>query len=211
MTFIIQGINGSEVMPLGQLFKPEGVAKVEASTAIHPLNEKEHHGAADKKHAQQAAVDEAYRTVNELPQVETALFAEQIMSSPVVTIIPEMTLNEAVKLFQKSQFRHLPVVSTADRLVGMISDRDILHYVGGLGENYQPLPRHNLNGHVESIMKTPVLTASQDTDVRHIARLFVSQHVGAMPIVSDGRVRGIITRNDILQAVMSNFLLELWA
>jgi len=86
-----------------------------------------------------------------------------------------------------------------------------LHYVGGLGENYQPLPRHNLNEHVEATMKTPVLTASQDTDVRHIARLFVSQRVGAMPIVSDGQVKGIITRNDILQAVMSNFLLELWA
>jgi len=210
MTFIIQGINGSEVMPMGKLFKPEGVAKVEASAAVHPIDEKEQHEAA-KKYAQQAEVDEAYRTVDELPQVETALFSEQIMSSPVVTVTAEMTINEAVRLFQKSQFRHLPVVSETGRLVGMVSDRDILHYVSGLGENYQPLIPHNLNGHVEQIMKTPVLTASQDTDVRHIARLFVSQHVGAMPIIREGELTGIITRNDILEAVMSNFLIELWA
>ena len=210
MTFIIQGINGSEVMPMGKLFKPEGVAKVEASAAVHPIDEKEQHEAA-KKYAQQAEVDEAYRTVDELPQVETALFSEQIMSSPVVTVTAEMTINEAVRLFQKRQFRHLPVVSETGRLVGMVSDRDILHYVSGLGENYQPLIPHNLNGHVEQIMKTPVLTASQDTDVRHIARLFISQHVGAMPIIREGELTGIITRNDILEAVMSNFLIELWA
>ena len=138
------------------------------------------------------------------------MFVRDCMSSPVVTVTPEMTLNEAVRLFQKSQFRHLPVISETGMLVGMVSDRDVLHYVSGLGEDYQPTVPHNLNDHVERVMKTPVLTASQDTDVRHIARLFVSQHVGAMPIVREGALKGIITRNDILKAVMSNFIVELW-
>ncbi len=210
MTFIIQGINGSEVLPLGKLFKPEGIAKIEASAVVHPIDEKEKHGPA-RQYSQQAVVDEAYRTVNDLRQPETTLSAEQIMSSPVVTVTPEMTINDVVRLFQKSRFRHLPVVSEAESLVGMISDRDILHYAAGLGDNFQPLAAHRLNGHIEPVMKTPVLTASQDTDVRHIARLFVSQRVGAMPIVNAGRVVGIITRNDILEAVMSNFIFELWA
>jgi len=210
MTFIIQGINGSEVMPLGKLFKPEGVTKVEATAAVHPIGENEHNEAA-KKRGQQAAVDVAYRSVDQLPQVDSALFSAQIMSSPLITVTPDMTIDEAARLFQKSQFRHLPVVSEMGRLVGMVSDRDILHYVGGIGESYRPVVPHKLNDSVELIMNTPVLTASLDTDVRHIARLFVFQRVGAMPIVNEGKLMGIITRSDILEAVMSNFLLELWA
>jgi len=210
MTFIIQGINGIEVQPVGKLFKPTGVAKIEELTAAHPVDEKEHHAAAGK-HGQQAAVERAYRTVDELPQPNTVLFAERIMSSPVLTLTAEMTIDEALPLFQKKQFRHLPVVSSEGALVGIFSDRDILRYVGGLTENYQPRIQHKLNERVEQLMKTPVLTASHDTDVRYIARLFVDQRVGAMPIVREGTLVGIITRSDILKAVMSNFVLELWA
>jgi acetoin utilization protein AcuB len=209
MTFIIQGLTGHEVMPLEKLFKPVGVTKTEAIVAEHPIDEKEHHDA--EKHVQQAVVEQAYRTVDQLPQVDAVLFAERIMSSPVVTLTPQATLEQALTLFQKSQFRHIPVVSAARRLVGILSDRDILRDVGGFKENYQPQVPHKLNDRVELLMKTPVLTASQDTDVRHIARLFVAQHVGAMPIVREGELIGIITRNDILKAVMSNFVLELWA
>jgi len=60
-------------------------------------------------------------------------------------------------------------------------------------------------------MKFPVLTASRDTDVRYIARLFVEQRVGALPIVSDGELQGIIAHGDVLSAVMRHFVLELWA
>jgi len=46
-------------------------------------------------------------------------------------------------------------------------------------------------------MKTHLLTASADTDVCYIARLFVEQHIGAMLIVKEGYLVGIITRNDV--------------
>ncbi|MFV2031347.1 MAG: CBS domain-containing protein [Gammaproteobacteria bacterium] len=60
-------------------------------------------------------------------------------------------------------------------------------------------------------MKSPVLTASEDTDVRYIARLFVEQRIGALPIVADGELKGIVTRSDVLSAVMRHFVLQLWA
>lgn len=210
MTFIIQGLNGShEIMPLEKLFKPGGVAKTEAISASRPIDEEEHHDTG--KEGRQAGVEQAYRTVSELPQVGTVLFAERIMSTSVVTLTPETTIDETLRVLRNSRFRHLPVVSESGRLVGIVSDRDILRYAGGLSENYRPQPPHKLSDRVGLLMKTPVLTASPDTDVRHIARLFVAQHVGAMPIVEAGVLAGIITRNDILKAVMSNLVLELWA
>lgn len=210
MTFIIQGLNGNEIMPLEKLFKPTGVTEVTATAALRPIDEKEPHDTTGKQ-GQQAAGEQAYKTIKELPLVDAVLFAERIMNSPVVTLTGDMTIDEVLSLLQKREFRHLPVVSPEGMLVGMVSDRDILRHVGGITENYQREVQHKLNEPVERLMKTPVLTASHDTDVRQIARLFVGQHVGAMPIVREGELVGIITRSDILKAVMSNFILELWA
>lgn len=210
MTFIVQGLNSQEIMPLEKLFKPAGVMKTEAITATRAIDAKEHRELAEKD-GRQTAVERAYRSVNELLQTTTVLFAHQIMRSPVITLNPEMTINDALKLFHENQFHHLPVVSAEDILVGIVSDRDILRYMGGLSENYQPRPPLTLSDRIEPMMKTPVLTASEDTDVRHIARLFVAQRVGAMPITRENKLAGIITHSDILKAVMSNFVLELWA
>jgi len=51
---------------------------------------------------------------------------------------------------------------------------------------------------IESIMISPVLSAGLNTDARHIARLFVEQRIGAMPVADQGQLLGIITRSDIL-------------
>ena len=209
MTFIIQGLNGAEIMPLEKLFKPAGVAKTEAITASRPIDEEERHDVG--REGRQAGAERAYRTVSELPQGGAVLFAQRIMSTPVVSLAPETTVDETLNVLRQSRFRHLPVVSESGRLVGIVSDRDILHYAAGLGDNYRPQRPRASSARVELLMKTPVLTASPDTDVRHVARLLVARRVGAMPIVEAGGLAGIITRNDILNAVMSNFVLELWA
>ncbi len=61
-------------------------------------------------------------------------------------------------------------------------------------------------------MKDHVLSASADTDARYIARLFVEQRIGALPMMNDQqRLAGMITRSDILKAVMIHFDLSLWS
>ena len=59
-------------------------------------------------------------------------------------------------------------------------------------------------------MKPRVLTANIETDVRHIVRLFIEQHIGAMPVMKAGVLEGIVTRSDVLRAVVRHFSLELW-
>ena len=60
-------------------------------------------------------------------------------------------------------------------------------------------------------MTPRVLTANVDADARYIARLFVEQRIGAMPVATDGVLQGIITRSDVLGAIMWHYVLELWA
>ncbi len=210
MTFYVQGLSGHERMPLGEVFKEPVVEKTGAITPGHAIDEKEPHKNAEQHSQQQGAV-EAYQSVKQLPQRSTTLLAEQIMSSPVVTLGPKATVDEALTLFQTKGIHHLPIVSSAGLLMGIISERDIFRYLSGIADNDRQQSRRSRGERVERLMQSPVLTASRDTDVRYIARLFVEQRVGALPIVADGVLTGIIARCDVLSAVMRHFALELWA
>jgi len=211
MTFYVQGLNLHERMPQGEIFKESAVEKTEAIPPTHIVDEEEQHRRGEEKPDQKHAVTQAYQSVKQLPQTQPALLAEQIMSTPVITLAPQATINEALMLFQARRIRHLPVVSPAGLLVGIVSERDVLHHLSGITESYQQQIQRSRNEPLNQLMKSPVLTASKDTDVRYIARLFVEQRVGALPIVSDGELQGIITRCDVLSAVMRHFVLELWA
>jgi acetoin utilization protein AcuB len=133
------------------------------------------------------------------------------MTRPVTALQLQSRISTALEIFQTRQFRHLPVITNDNRLAGIVSDRDVMRYLGGFTRDYHQESPHNANEHIEKIMQPRVLAASPNTDVRYIARLFVEQHVGAMPIVLDGALTGIVTRSDILSAVMRHFVLELWA
>jgi CBS domain-containing protein len=128
-----------------------------------------------------------------------------------VALTEEANVDEAVALFHARRFRHVPVIADDGDLVGMLSDRDLLHALSGLNERYER-QRAAADGkeRVTALMRSPVLTAAEDTDVRLIARLFVEYHVGAVPVLAGHDVAGIITRSDVLRAVMLNYGLELW-
>lgn len=210
MPFYLQGPGLHELMPLGQAFKKLGVEKTEAIVAEHAIDKFEHgHDKDQHNHRPKAA--QAYQSVSVLPQTPLIVFARQIMVSPVHSSSPQATINEALIQFREKQIRHLPIVSSAEFLIGILSERDILRHLGGITENYELQARNHRSDQVQRFMKSPVLTASEDTDVRYIARLFVEQHIGALPIVTDGEVKGIVTRSDVLKAVMRHFGLEIWA
>jgi len=210
MAFYLQGLGGHELMPAGTVFKKPGVQKAEAYVEGHAIDENEHN-ADSGSHEQQRAVAQTYQSVDQLPQDKTVVTAEQVMTSPVVVLSYQATVNEALLLMREKTIRHLPVVSTVGSLVGIISDRDIFRHLSGAMENSQFQALHNRSEPIAPLIKSPVLTASKDTDVRYIARLFVEQHAGALPIVEDGKLTGIVSRSDVLSAVTRHFILQLWA
>ena len=109
------------------------------------------------------------------------------------------------QLFKDNTFHHLPVVSLYGEVMGMISDRDILEYMAGSNEK-----NNHISIRVEQLMTSPVITAALQTDLRYIARLFHEQHISAIPIVDDGKLRGIITRRDLLHSIIKHYEIEFW-
>jgi acetoin utilization protein AcuB len=152
------------------------------------------------------AAQHAYQQVPQLPpQQISAALAQEIMSTPVITLPAEAPLNDAWALMNKKGFRHLPIVSDQGRLVGIISDRDLLRFSQTLDG------RAGLPQKIGHIMKTEVLTATLTTDVIEIARVMLDERISALPIIDGAHhPAGIVTASDILRVLVNRAHLELW-
>lgn len=139
------------------------------------------------------------------PQKKSSALAQDLMSGPVTTLSPEALLTDAWTLMHKKGFRHVPIVSDQGRLVGIISDRDLLHFSRG------PDDRIAASQRIGQIMQTNVLTATPTTDVTEIVRVMLDERVHALPII-DGAHHpiGILTSSDILRSLVSRAPLEVW-
>ena len=217
MTFMFHGLSGHETMPMNRLFENRPVNKTDQVDAYHKINPNQPNDLADAskdKHlaSGRGVASDTYKTVDATSDSQPALRASEIMSSPVATLSQTDSITEILKTFHDNSFRHLPVISPDKTLVGIVSDRDVFRYMSGIADDYNHKEvRHQYGDKVTGLMSSRVLSASSDTDVRYIARLFVEKRIGAMPILSNNNLVGIITRSDILGAVMRHFHLELWA
>ena len=131
------------------------------------------------------------------------MFVGDCMSAPAITITPETPLQDALNLMHEHRFRRLPVVDEQGRLVGIVSERDLLYA--------SPPPTTLLSGHslnhllaesqAKQIMAREVIATTPGTFVEDAARLIVENKVGGLPVVDeDERVIGVITETDIFRA-----------
>jgi len=152
--------------------------------------------------------EKSYReAVNIKNELEPLFHAYQIMSSPVKTVKPEMKIIEVWDLFKISEIYHAPVVNAEGRIIGIVSDRDLLKAL--IIENGRVVNR--TEGVISDIMEREVITSGRFTDIRRIAKVMFDEHIGSMPILDDNRkLEGIITRSDILHALVNYPPLKMW-
>lgn len=122
--------------------------------------------------------------------------AVNLMTVAVTTVSPEAPLEEAHRLMLQLTARHLPVVE-GNRLVGILSDRDVLLRVRHQGDGffYPELP-------VREVMTTSPITAGKHTPVPQLASLMLEHKIDAVPIVArDNELIGLVTSSDLLKLV----------
>ena len=124
-----------------------------------------------------------------------------IMSRQVVTVAMDDSLAKAQELFNKFRFHHILVVEQ-NRLVGVLSDRDLLKaispYVGTLSETDRDLA--TLQKRVHQIMSHTPITVKADTSIETAAQLLIDKKVSCLPIITnDGKVKGIVSWRDLLK------------
>ncbi|NPV86484.1 MAG: CBS domain-containing protein [Anaerolineae bacterium] len=125
------------------------------------------------------------------------------MTHPVITISPETSVADALRIMHERHIRRLPVVKNG-KLVGIVSERTLLKASPSIAttldvyEIKEALDKLK----VESIMKREVITVTEDTPLEDVARLMAENKIGGIPVVKGDEVVGIITETDIFKVFL---------
>ena len=188
---------------------PISTVKLQDKRIVQPLSKSaknslpvgsEQEGNEKAAHSSQLITD-AYERQRSQNSHRPVSQAQEIMSTDILTLPTTMRLSEAWQLFLEHRFRHFPVLDAQQKLIGILSDRDMLLYLS-LGKK---------NSTVGQLMKTPVLSASGQTAIRELCEVMFNQHIGALPITDDqSQLQGIVTRSDILRSMIEHGPVQLW-
>ncbi|MGM0770785.1 MAG: CBS domain-containing protein [Halobacteriota archaeon] len=125
------------------------------------------------------------------------------MSKRVEKAPSDMTICDAAKVMVKNHFRRLPVVK-GDILIGVVNASAIMHFLGS-GEAFEKLTTGNIHEvmdiPISSLISKDVVWITSDSDLGKASELMVKNGIGALPVIDDGKLCGIITERDILRAM----------
>ena len=129
------------------------------------------------------------------------MLVKERMSHPVITVHPEMPIQEAHRLMKKERVRRFPVVDKRGRLVGIISETDILHASPSDATSLSIWEANYLLSKivVKNVMTQNVITISADTPIEEAARIMADNKIGGLPVERDNEVVGIITETDLFK------------
>lgn len=121
---------------------------------------------------------------------------EDVMTRRVITLSPDQSCADAVSLMAKYSFRHFPVVESPTRIVGVISDRDILRAMARTGNSN--------TSNVRQFMSREVVAVKPDTPLSVATGTMLSKRINCLPVVDgNGVLCGIITSTDLLKVLRS--------
>ena len=141
--------------------------------------------------------------------------ARDIMVSPVITVKPSSLVKDVARIFLERQISAAPVVDDDGRLVGIVSEGDLLHRHEAGTERRRSwwlrlltddavLAADYVKAHarkVRDVMKHNVITATPQAELRDVAMLLEKHAIKRVPIVQDGKLVGIVSRANLIQAV----------
>ena len=124
-----------------------------------------------------------------------------LMTRDVVTVRPDTPIFEARALMLKERIRHL-LVTEGDRLVGVVTDRDIRLNLPSPATSLSVWEVNYLLARltVGQVMTRNVVTIAPDRHPREAAGLLLEHKIGALPVVDGQRLAGIVTETDVLRA-----------
>lgn len=125
------------------------------------------------------------------------MHAKDLMTPEPVRLRADSTLGEALGLLALADVRHLPVVDDT-RVVGMVSERDVL---GVVTPSHEGGPGPKLDRAVRELMSEEVYAVAPDATVAQVIEEMLAHRVGAVLVTDDGRLEGIISYVDVLEAL----------
>ncbi len=135
------------------------------------------------------------------------MLVSRAMSRNVVTTTPDTPVAEAQSIMRRDKIHHLPVVETSGKLVGIVTEKDLIYA--------SPSPATSLSMYeinyllaklrVSKVMTHEVITVTGETPLEQAARVMADHDIGCLPVVADGKPVGIVTESDIFRVFVDVF------
>ena len=143
--------------------------------------------------------------------------AIDVMVRDVVTVRPDTDVADAIKLLAEHDVSALPVLDKDGNLVGVLSEADLIHRAEIGTEKHRPwwleavtgastLAEEFAKSHgkkVGEVMTDGVISVAEETPLSEIAALFERKRIKRVPVVKDGKLVGIVSQSNLIQALAS--------
>jgi acetoin utilization protein AcuB len=131
------------------------------------------------------------------------MFVGERMSRPVISISPDDPINDVLAMFKKEHIRRAPVIKKG-KLVGLVTETDLLNASPSDVSTLSVWEMNYLVSKVtiKQVMTKKVITVNLDTPIEEAARIMSDNKIGGMPVVSNGRVVGMITETDLFKVFL---------
>ncbi len=123
------------------------------------------------------------------------MYIGQVMTRKVVTASPDDTIEKVFGTMLNKRIAHLPIVKKG-RMVGIVSDRDLRKAL--ISRKGARLKKAPFELKVADIMTSDVITADSDMSVVDAVNLMLRLGIGSLPVVKEGKIKGIVTKDDLL-------------
>jgi CBS domain-containing protein len=148
---------------------------------------------------------------------EVSMQASDVMTRDVITVTPAASITEAIHLMLDKRISGVPVVDAGGSLVGILTEGDLLRRVETGTERRRPRWLQFLRGngqvaeeyvqthgrHVSEVMTQDVKTVGESTTVEDVVGLMEKHHIKRLPVVEGDRLMGVISRADLLRALLA--------
>lgn len=131
------------------------------------------------------------------------MFVGERMSRPVISVLPDTSINDVLAMFKKEHIRRAPVIKDG-KLVGIVSERDLLNAAPSSATTLSIWEMNYLVSKVKikQVMSKKVITVSRDTPIEEAARIMADKKIGGLPVVDSDRVVGMITETDLFKVFL---------
>jgi CBS-domain-containing membrane protein len=149
-------------------------------------------------------------SISKSNQKEIICHAYQVMTTPVYVVQSTDLLTSVINKFADLPFQEFPIVNSQQQLIGILTRQQVYEYIIKHGADSSSFKNRNINNLFVD-HNTKVYTSEPITDIRRIASLQVNNHLHTIPILENsGKIVGIISRTDIIKAVVMDPPLSLW-
>ena len=135
------------------------------------------------------------------------MLVKDVMSKYPLTISPEEPISKAHRYMQEQNIRHLPVVSKDRKVVGLISEDNLLKAEPSTATSLSvwEIPYLLLKVKVKQVMVKNLVTTTEDTPLEEAVHLMLERKIGSLPVLRDNQLVGIITESDLFRALIELF------